>query len=236
MFSRFFIYRPVFALVISIVILLLGAITIPILPIENTPDITPPTVTVSASCPGASAPVIAETVAAPLEQEINGVDNMIYMESKSSDDGSMNLTVTFEIGVDVDMSTVLVQNRVAIADPKLPEDVKRQGITTKKKSSNIESSFLVGYLGSRISPGGLEHVDLLMRHLESFPSSLMWFALFAGLHPKRRLHAFSGGVGRFVVHLFIRKANGQAGERPLSRSSRVQSTQARRLEGALAAR
>ena len=137
MFSRFFIYRPVFALVVSIVIALMGLITIPILPVENTPDITPPTVQVSASYPGASAPVIAETVAVPIEQEVNGVDNMIYIDSKSSDDGSMNMTVTFEMGVDVDMATVLVQNRVAIADPKLPEDVKRQGVITQKQSTNM---------------------------------------------------------------------------------------------------
>ena len=137
MFSRIFISRPVLALVIAIVISLLGLISIPVLPIENTPDITPPTVEVTTSYPGASAAVIAETVAVPIEQEVNGVDNMIYMLSKSSDDGSMNLRVTFEIGVDIDMATVLVQNRVAIADPKLPEETKRQGVTTRKKSTNM---------------------------------------------------------------------------------------------------
>jgi len=137
MFSRIFIYRPVLALVISIFIALIGVISIPVLPIENTPDITPPTVEVQTRYPGASAPVIAETVAVPLEQEVNGVDDMIYMQSKSSDDGSMNLTITFEIGTDIDMATVLVQNRVAIAQPKLPEETKRQGVTTKKKSSNM---------------------------------------------------------------------------------------------------
>ena len=137
MFSRIFIYRPVLALVISIFIALIGAISIPVLPIENTPDITPPTVEVTTSYPGASAPVIAETVAVPIEQEVNGVDDMIYMQSKSSDDGSMSLTVTFEIGTDIDMASVLGQNRVAIAEPKLPEETKRQGITTKKKSSNM---------------------------------------------------------------------------------------------------
>lgn len=137
MFSRFFIHRPVFALVISIVISLLGAIAVPSLPIEETPDITPPTVSVSGVWPGASAPVIADNVAVPIEQQVNGVDDMLYLSSTSADDGSMGVTVTFEVGVDVDMATVLVQNRVAAADPLLPEEVKRQGLTTRKQSTNM---------------------------------------------------------------------------------------------------
>ncbi len=137
MFSKFFIDRPIFACVVSIVILILGGISIPVLSVEKTPDISPPTVVVSAKYPGASAQVIADTVATPLEQQINGVDDMIYMSSKSSNDGSLNITVTFEIGTDVDMATVLVQNRVAIAEPMLPEEVKRQGITVTKRSTSI---------------------------------------------------------------------------------------------------
>jgi HAE1 family hydrophobic/amphiphilic exporter-1 len=137
MFSKFFIYRPVFALVISIVISLLGVLAIPNLPIENTPDITPPTVQVSTSYPGASAAVVAETVAVPIEQKVNGVENMIYLSSKSADDGSMNLTVTFDIGTDIDMATVMVQNRVSQAEPSLPEETKRQGIITEKQSTAI---------------------------------------------------------------------------------------------------
>jgi len=134
-FSRFFIYRPIFAMVISIVVVLLGGLSIPILPVESLPNITPPTVKVSTSYPGASAEVLAETVAQPIEQEVNGVEDMLYMSSKSPATGSMDLTVTFEVGTNPDMAQVLTQNRVAIADPKLPEDVKRQGVTSKKQST-----------------------------------------------------------------------------------------------------
>ena len=136
-FSRFFIYRPVFALVIAIIIVLLGIISIPILPVESMPDITPPTVEVSTTYPGASADVLAQTVAQPIEQEVNGVEDMLYMSSKSAASGSYSLTVYFEVGTDVDMATVLVQNRVAVAEPLLPEEVKRQGVKVKKKSTQM---------------------------------------------------------------------------------------------------
>ena len=135
--SRFFIHRPIFASVISIVIVVAGLVSQTALPVSKFPEITPPTIQVTAFYPGANAQVVAETVAAPIEQEVNGVEDMIYMSSVSADDGSYTLTVSFEIGVDIDMATVLVQNRVAIADPKLPEDVRRQGVTTKKQSTQI---------------------------------------------------------------------------------------------------
>jgi len=137
MLSKFFIYRPIFASVISIVIVLIGVLSIPLLPVESMPDITPPSVSVTTSFPGASAAVVAETVAAPLEEKINGVENMIYMSSKSSADGSCAITVTFEVGTDVDMATVLVQNRVNEALPVLPEETKRQGVKVEKKATNI---------------------------------------------------------------------------------------------------
>jgi HAE1 family hydrophobic/amphiphilic exporter-1 len=137
MFSRFFIYRPVFALVISIVIVILGVISIPTLPVESMPDITPPTVQVSTTFPGANAEVVTQTVTTPIEQQVNGVENMIYMQSKSTSVGKMDLTVTFEIGTDPDMAAVLTQNRVSIAEPLLPEDVKRQGVKTEKQSTQL---------------------------------------------------------------------------------------------------
>jgi HAE1 family hydrophobic/amphiphilic exporter-1 len=148
MFSRFFIYRPIFASVISIVIVLVGVLSIPLLPVESMPDITPPSVSVTTSFPGASAAVVAETVAAPLEEKINGVENMIYMSSKSSADGSCAITVTFEVGTDVDMATVLVQNRVNEALPVLPEETKRQGVKVEKKATNIT------LMVNMVSPGG----------------------------------------------------------------------------------
>ena len=105
MFSRFFIHRPVFAFAVSIVIALLGAVAVPSLPVEETPNITPPTVSVTGMWPGASAPVIADNVAVPIEQQVNGVDDMLYLSSISADDGSVGVTTTFEVGVDVDMAT-----------------------------------------------------------------------------------------------------------------------------------
>lgn len=137
MFSRFFINRPIFAAVVSIVIVLGGLLTLVGLPIAQYPNIEPPTVTVTATYPGASATVVSATVAQPIEEQVNGVEGMIYMSSNSASDGSYTLTVTFETGTDPDMAQVLVQNRVGIATPKLPEDVRRLGVTTLKKSTNF---------------------------------------------------------------------------------------------------
>jgi len=155
MFSRFFIERPIFASVISILIVIAGLISVGALPIAQFPEITPPTVEVKATYPGANAQVVAETVAAPLEQEIIGVENMIYMSSVSASDGSYTLTVTFEVGTNLDMANVLVQNRVALAEPKLPEEVKRQGVNTKKKSPSII------LIASLFSPNG-QYDELFM--------------------------------------------------------------------------
>ncbi len=134
---RFFIDRPIFAAVLSFVILLMGALAWFQLPVAQYPEVAPPTVIVRASYPGATPETIAATVATPLEQEINGVENMLYMESQSTTDGTMQLTITFRLGTDLDEAQVLVQNRVAIAEPRLPEDVRRIGVTTTKSSPDL---------------------------------------------------------------------------------------------------
>ncbi|HEY7307788.1 MAG TPA: multidrug efflux RND transporter permease subunit [Gemmataceae bacterium] len=137
MFSKFFINRPIAASVLSIVITLGGCISVRNLPIAQYPEITPPTVEVSAVYPGANAKVVADTVAAPIEQQVNGVENMMYMSSQCTNDGNYSLTVTFKHGVDLNMAQVLVENRVALAQPILPDLVKRRGVTTKKKSPSV---------------------------------------------------------------------------------------------------
>src|ERR1700726_5291563 len=147
-FSHFFVDRPIFASVISIIVTLVGFISFRALPVTEFPEIAPPTVTVNASYAGASAEVIAETVAAPIEQEINGVDDMLYVVSQSTGNGALSISVVFKPGTDVDQAQVLVQNRVSVALPRLPDEVQRVGVTVRKNSPDL---MLVIHL---VSPDG----------------------------------------------------------------------------------
>ncbi len=136
-FTHFFIDRPIFASVLSIVIVLVGSLALIGLPVAQYPEIAPPTVLVSAVYPGANAKVVAETVATPIEQEVNGIEDMLYMTSQSTNSGNMALTITFKPGTNLDKAQVQVQNRVALAEPKLPQEVARQGLSVKKRSPDL---------------------------------------------------------------------------------------------------
>ncbi|HXC26372.1 MAG TPA: multidrug efflux RND transporter permease subunit [Stellaceae bacterium] len=135
--SHFFIDRPIFAVVVSVFITLIGGIAYFALPVAQYPDIAPPTIVITASYPGASAQVVSETVSTPLEEEINGVENMLYMSSQATSDGNLTLTVTFALGTNLDIAQVLVQNRVAVAQPKLPTEVQELGISVRKNSPDL---------------------------------------------------------------------------------------------------
>src|SRR6476469_112232 len=134
---HFFIDRPIFASVLSIIILIIGAIAQRTLPIAEYPEIAPPTVNIAATYPGASAQVISETVATPIEQEVNGVDDMLYIVSQSTGDGRLSINVVFKPGTNIDQAQVLVQNRVSVAEPRRPEDVRRLGIAVRKASPDL---------------------------------------------------------------------------------------------------
>lgn len=135
--SHFFIDRPIFATVMSVIVMIVGGLSYSSLPIEQYPQVAPPTITVTATYPGANAETVANTVATPIEQEVNGVEGMLYMLSQSTADGNMQLTITFELGTDLDEAQVLVQNRVSIAEPRLPEEVRRLGVVTNKNSPDL---------------------------------------------------------------------------------------------------
>ncbi|MEQ8497233.1 MAG: efflux RND transporter permease subunit, partial [Gammaproteobacteria bacterium] len=135
--SRYFVDRPVFAGVLSMAVFLAGLIALPLLPVSEYPEVVPPSIVVTATYPGANPAVIAETVAAPLEEQINGVDGMLYMSSMATTDGVMQLTVTFRIGTDAELAETQVQNRVQRALPRLPEEVRQIGVVTQKQSPNL---------------------------------------------------------------------------------------------------
>src|SRR5512134_1994658 len=151
MFSRFFIERPIFAAVVSIVICLAGLVAMYVLPVQQYPTITPVQVTVQATYPGADSKTLADSVAAPIEAQINGVDNMLYMSSTSSATGQLVLTVYFSLTTDPDIAQVQVQNRVNLALPSLPESVQQQGVSVQKKSSSIMMLVAVTGKGGRYS-------------------------------------------------------------------------------------
>lgn len=159
--SRFFIDRPIFAAVISVFITVIGLFAMPLLPLSQYPEIAPPTININTAYPGASAETLAETVAAPIEQEVNGVEGMLYISSSSTSDGAVSITVTFQPGTDLDAAQVLVQNRVALAEPRLPEQVRQIGVTVNKQ----ESGFLM--IMGLTSPDGAYDTDYLGNYAQS---------------------------------------------------------------------
>src|SRR6266850_783942 len=156
--ANFFIRRPIVAIVISIIIVLMGLFTLKGLSIEQYPFLAPPSIRVTATYPGASAVAVEQSVATPIEQEVNGVDKMIYMKSSNTSDGRMQLDVNFEVGVDQDTANVLTQNRVSTAQARLPQEVVQQGVTVKKQSPSILM------LVSLYSPGGSYDANFLINY------------------------------------------------------------------------
>ncbi|HXH83159.1 MAG TPA: efflux RND transporter permease subunit, partial [Candidatus Tectomicrobia bacterium] len=235
MFVNFFIDRPIFASVLAIVTVVAGAVAIPFLPIAMFPEITPPQVVVTATYPGASAEVVEQTVTTPIEQQVNGVEHMIYMASRSGSDGTMTLTVTFAVGTDLDIAAVNVQNRVAIAEAKLPQEVVRQGITVTKQSPDlVEIIALTSPDGSRdelylSNYATLQVVDVLAR-VPGVGQATVFngrdYGMRLWLDPERlaSLGLTAGDVADAVREQNVQAAAGQIGQPPAPPGQQFQYT------------
>ena len=235
MISHFFIDRPIFASVLSIVVVLAGLVAVQALPIAQYPEVTPPTVLVTASFPGANAETVRDTVAAPIEAQVSGVENMIYMSSQSTNDGSYTLTVTFKLGMDSDMAQVLVQNRVSLALPVIPDLVQREGINVKKMSPNTlmivnlvstdnsrDDVFLSNYATIEIRDelGRLDGVAGVNYLGERDYSMRAW------LDPDRMaaLNLTAGDIVLAISQQNLQVAAGQIGQQPVPRGQQFQLT------------
>jgi hydrophobe/amphiphile efflux-1 (HAE1) family protein len=234
-FVNFFIARPIFATVLAIVIVVAGAVAIPFLPIATFPQITPPQVVVQATYPGASAEVVEQTVTTPIEQQVNGVENMIYMSSRSGSDGTMTLTVTFKVGANHDIAAVNVQNRVAIAEAQLPPEVTRQGITITKQSPDlVEIVALTSPDGSRDELYLANYATLQVRDVLARVPGVGQVQVFNGrdygmrlwLNPDRlaSLGLTAGDVAAAVREQNLQAAAGQIGQPPVPKGQQFQYT------------
>ena len=233
--AHFFIDRPIFATVVSLVILILGSIAYLNLPVSQYPDVVPPTIVVRANYPGASPEVIADSVATPIEQEVNGVEDMLYMSSQCTTDGAMALTVTFKLGTDLNQAQVLVQNRVAIALPRLPEEVRRQGVTTIKSSPDL---LLVVHLTSPsgqydslyVGNFGLIQLRDTLARLDGVGDvniiGLREYSMRIWLDPERLafLSMTAGDVLKSLQEQNIQVASGVIGQRPVPQGNAFQLT------------
>jgi hydrophobe/amphiphile efflux-1 (HAE1) family protein len=231
--AHFFIDRPIFAAVVSIFIVLLGGIAYFALPAAQYPDVVPPTIVVRAVYPGASPEVIAETVATPIEQEVNGVENMLYMSSQTTTDGQMTLTITFKLGTNLDTAQVLVQNRVAIAVPRLPEDVRQQGITTLKSSPDIlmvihivspEKRYDQLYIGNYALIQVRDAIARVDGVGDVTPFGLREYSMRVWLDPEKLSHLSltPGDVVRSLREQNLQVASGVIGQPPIPRGAEYQ--------------
>ena len=185
--SQFFIDRPIFASVVSIVFVILGAVSYVRLPVAQYPEIAPPVITVTGQYPGASAETVAETVVAPIEQQINGVEQMLYISSNSTADGKFTISVTFDIGVNLDIAQVQVQNRVAIASPRLPQQVQQIGVVVAKSSPDI--LMVVNLYSPDKSPRSAVHHQLRQHPDQGRADASRWRRLDHGVRRARLRHA-----------------------------------------------